>query len=180
MPLRLLFSLAVWWSLQRDPLSSEPISEELLLFLYAWQICKLLSKLIAECAEGIYLTRSWGLASVLKSDQYEKLLSLYNATGSSLNYICTSQELSKLMQMPRAFREGSPLCFVDLQSHIYWPRKGGKRTPCMLGSVLAYSSLTSRIFRLVRDFWLHSFHPKYNFFFTFILTYFHTNNPKKV
>lgn len=126
MPLTFLFSLFLWLSPHRDPVTSGPISKELLLFMYAWQICKLLSKLIAECTEGTCLTRSKGPASFLKPHQYERLLFLYNASRSSPNYICTSRELSKLTQMPGASREGSPLCFVDSQSHVYWPRKGGK------------------------------------------------------
>lgn len=39
-------------------MTSGLVSKEILLFMYAWQICKLLSKLIAECAEDTWLTRS--------------------------------------------------------------------------------------------------------------------------
>lgn len=81
MLLTLLFSLFQWLNPHKDLVTSGPISKEILLFMYAWQICKLCSKLIAECAEGTSLTRSWRPASFLKPDQYKRLLSLFNDMG---------------------------------------------------------------------------------------------------
>lgn len=65
-------------ALKGNPVNLNTHLWEFLLFLYAWRICILLSKLIAECAEA---HTSLGLKTSIffkKFDQYEKLLSLYN------------------------------------------------------------------------------------------------------